>query len=146
MFNQFTWSDFFLTLLVVLLFYYAALLYFFYRKDILVRLIKPRHAATPFAFHEQGKETHDSAMDENDAYLLQACTDEITAYLQEAKGKNCLKAELLVALGRILQKYAPRLDEALKTAITNVLKTQCEGICAIHLHEDEVKAVWMKSE
>lgn len=146
MFTQFTWSDFFLTLLVIVLFYYAIILYFFYRKDILVRFTKPRYAATPFAFQALEKETQDLAIDESDEYLLQTCADEITAYLQEAKRKKCLKTELLFALNRIVQKYAPQLDEDLKTTITNMLKAQCEDICAIHLNGDDLKAVWVKGE
>ncbi len=69
--------------------------------------------------------------------------DELNAYFEVAKKGKCLKQELLYSVQRILSKYSSLENPQYKESITNVIISEAEHNCSIHLKEEDVVQVWL---
>ncbi|HTM93750.1 MAG TPA: hypothetical protein VL095_15115, partial [Flavisolibacter sp.] len=74
----------------------------------------------------------------------QSCFDEINAFFEEKKKSKTEKNELLYGLHGISRKYSSLKDSPYSDTLSNIMVTQSESICSVHLDVDEVKAVWLE--
>jgi hypothetical protein len=71
-----------------------------------------------------------------------ACLDEVSAYFAAAKKAKVAKAEVLFALGRILQKYPSLQTSEYQDSVNNVLQAEAEHHCSVHFSAEEMRQVW----
>ncbi|MFL5788122.1 MAG: hypothetical protein ACJ748_08715 [Flavisolibacter sp.] len=75
--------------------------------------------------------------------LVYGCMDEINAFFEQAKKTKWLKNNLINSLRSILNKYPSLKDSEYKESISNVLVTECEHNCSVHLNAEDVIHVWL---
>jgi hypothetical protein len=132
MINNISWGSYWSALTVLLFLYYAYVLLRYYRKDIFGRI-----ASTPTI--QMGKEVKN----ESSLPIVQAFTDEITAYLEQASNAGAIKQEIVFALQQIALKYESLKNSEYQTSVDSLIQLECGNKCAIHLSEEEIRQVWM---
>ena len=85
----------------------------------------------------------ETSVSEVEDHVIQACIEELNAFFENQKKSRAIKTELMHSLHILLCKYPSLKSSAYKEALSNVIATQCENICSIHLNADELKGVWM---
>lgn len=73
--------------------------------------------------------------------MVYACMDEITAYFEAVFKTTCEKEKLINSLQLLLQKYPAIKNSQYKESLTNVIVTQCENRCSIHLSAEDVEGL-----
>ena len=152
MFHAISWHSYWACVLAVTFIYYLAI-YVFYFKGSIRRFLN-RKLVTPSAFiNSEAKEQdlmptlfndhHNHANHSNEAHAAESCMDELTAFFENQKKSKTVKTELIFSLYAILQKYPSLKSSEYKQSLTNVIATQSENICSIHLSAEELKAVWL---
>ena len=101
----------------------------------------PESNQNPFLFNES--RDFDTPTKESDEYMVYACMDEITAYFEAVIKTTCEKEKLINSLQLLLQKYPAIKNSQYKESLTNVIVTQCENRCSIHLSAEDVEGLWL---
>lgn len=153
MFTEISWNSYITIVIVLLAGYYLFIGFRYYRTDILHLLSGRKFTQTDsvsFTSTQQIKpdqSSHPANMQEgfekqNLFQLAQSFSDEIQAYLNEA-GRNTLnKKEVMQSLKSLLAKYPSIKNSSFQEFIQNLIKTECETSCSIHLSEEELSALW----
>lgn len=149
MFNNISWYDYWTSLAVITFAYYLAvyLLYFRNRnslsfiKQILIPRDSVKEDRQPALFDNQISEFQQPSKD-SEEYIVYACMDELNAFFDNQKKSKAVKSEVMFALHGILQKYPALKSSEYKDSLFNVIATQCENVCSIHLSAEEMKGVW----
>ena len=155
MFATISWSDYFTAIIITALIYYLVVLYIYYRNE-LVLLVKskrnlPRAAAYQHPiqsyslFEETNTEFSHPPIDSKE-HVVYAFMDELTAFFEGTKKTKIIKEQLLYSLQRVLRKYPSLKDSEYKQSLTNVIVSECEHICSLHLTADDVVRMWMAGE
>jgi hypothetical protein len=159
MFNNISWQGYWLCLVLISAGYYLVIYLLYFRNDfqiILNRQYRPQDnnpfdssSSSKFKHQSHGQplsvsesnefETPDNGTDEGIVY---ACIDEMDAFFEQSKKTGCVKEEMICSLQKILKKYPTLKESEYKQSLTNVIVTQCEHICSIHLDLDDVVRVW----
>ena len=132
MINNISWGSYWSALTVLLFLYYAYVLLRYYRKDIYARV-----AASPSIQLDREVENETSLP------IVQALTDEVTAYLDQASNAGAKKQEIVFALQQITLKHRSLKNSDYQSAINSLIQFECKDKCAIHLSEEEIRQVWM---
>lgn len=161
MFNNISWQGYWVSIAILTASYYLVIYLLYFRKDFSIEWkknsksrdsfltsvstntadLQPATSTQPTLFHNleefqlPPKDTIEST--------VYTCIDEVNAYLEEAKRHKCVKEDMLHALQAILRKYPSIADSEYKASVTNVLVTQCEYYCSVHLSADDVVRVWV---
>lgn len=145
MFNNISWHEY-ITFLAVSTALYYMVVYFLYFKNAIrtSALKKGEFFNSKLKVKEQapGLFDHNDYEAQNLQNLVYACMDELNAYFENQKASKPIKSEMMFALYSVLQKYPSLRNSDYKESITNVIATQCENICSIHLSAEELKGVW----
>ncbi len=95
----------------------------------------------------KNKVTVTKAENENDSeeifgivYQLQ---DEVKETIEEAVTKKYAKAEIILSIKTVLEKYALGATP-FRFAVNNFIERTCKNNCSIHLEEDELKQLWVR--
>ncbi len=131
MFNSISWNQFIAVLAIALVIYYFMVMLLYYRKD------------ARFVFQQKEKQIFPEAS--GDVGGLNAGNEVkeiIGELLQQAKGNQWIKEELLMALYSRLQNYPELASPALRVALSNHILKQAEAICGLCLNDDELKTIW----
>ena len=157
MFNNISWQSYWTAIAITTTGYYLFIYLIYFRssvgiiiqkkgKEDLDRLsfIKKENQQPSLLDHEESD--YPSFTEDEPEHVLYACMDELNALLDNQKKSKAVKGELMFALRTILEKYPTLRNSDYKTSITNVIATQCESICSIHLSADELNSVWSGSE
>ena len=145
MFNTISWQEYFTFLLTTIAVYYLVV-YLLYFKGKNGRL---QTVQGSFSNEKPSKEQRATLFDqqlnteENLQPIVHACMDELNAFFENQKRKKAIKSELMFGLHTILQKYPSLRNSDYRESLTNVIATQCEAICSIHLSAEELKDVWL---
>lgn len=162
MFNNISWQGYWITLALIAAAYYLVVYLLYFRKDFSIEWRKgfQRGFKSPFSapaskdrlsrdnpnqqpsLFENSDEFQASETDTIE-YAVQACMDEINAYLEEAKRSKCIKEEVLFGLRSILTKYPAISKSGYKDSLTSLVINQCEYLCSVHLNSDDVMGVWV---
>ena len=132
MINNISWGSYWSALTVLLIIYYGYVLLRYYRKDIGGRL-----AASPSIQMDR------EVKNETSLPIVQALTDEITAYLEQASNAGTKKLEIVFALKQIALKHKSLRNSEYQSALNSLIQFECKEKCAIHLSEEEIGQVWM---
>ena len=149
MFSDISWQEYWTLLFVITLAYYLVIYLLYFKKGLQVSSpkqefnldtsTKGESQSTLFEIDNPGiKQT----MNESEESIIEACMDELNAFFDNQKKTKAVKSELMFGLYTILQKYPSIRNSDFKESLTNVIATQCENICSIHLSAEELKGVW----
>jgi len=156
MFNNISWQGYWISLVLISTGYYLIIYLLYYRSDF--KIIIPRklgshsgNTSTPFSSVEKplGQpslfEENISVLHSTDAEDRQVSSlmDELTAYFEEAKKSKSVKEEIIYALQRILSKFSTVKSSVYKESLTNVIVSEAELHCSIHLSADDMVKVWL---
>jgi hypothetical protein len=161
MFNNISWQGYWITIALLTAAYYLIIYLLYYRKDFSIAWKRNPNTkespffsvvadtTTPLATGEQPSgfdNPEEFQLPEKNSIesVVYACIDEVNAYLEEAKRGKCVKEEMLYALQSILRKFPVIAESEYKASVTNVLVTQCEYYCSVHLNADDVAKVWVE--
>ena len=156
MFNTISWHSYWVAIALATALYYL-LVYLLYLKSgshiissegygqlakstgLVSSTESPVH---PSLFKDGSKDLRSSG-EQGEEHVIEACMDELTAFFDNQKKSKPVKSELMHSLYNILQKYPSLKNSDYKESLTNVIATQCENMCSIHLSADELKGVWL---
>ena len=164
MFNNISWQSYWLTLALLLAGYYLAIYLLYYRSDFKIGLPRKSlknfpHVPVPAHNREEQTETmvQTSLFSKNEAllphnalvdtaeYLADCCLEELSAFFAEAKSRKWSHEELIIALQCILRKYPVPKSSTYKEPLSNVIVTQSESLCSLHLSGEDMIRVWLES-
>jgi len=134
MFTNISWKDYMLFIAAALFLYYAWLFFIFYAKDILLLLNKNKTPGTMPECENESEEIFGIV------YQLQ---DEVKETIEEAVTKKYAKAEIILSIKTVLEKYALGATP-FRFAVNNFIERTCKNNCSIHLDEDELKQLWLR--
>ena len=160
MFNTISWQAYWITLALTLAGYYAVVYLLYFRKDFKMLLPNHRGEVNPMQIDRSGNiSDHSSAQTElfdrgsvdqftrpeagTEEYIVYSCMDEVNAFFEEAKRKGWDKEELLFALRSIFQKYPSLSTSVYKESINNVIRSESEHHCSVHLSAEDLVHVWV---
>jgi hypothetical protein len=149
MFSSISWQEYWTSLTLITLGYYLAIYLLYFKKGI--QLSSQQQV---FNSESSKEETQPTLFEVNDPdskqrvkageeHVIQACMDELNAFFENQKKTKAIKSELMFSLHTILQKYPSLRHSDYRESLTNVIATQCEAICSIHLSAEELKGVWL---
>ena len=153
MFAEISWSGYITIVVVLLAAYYFVIAIRYYRDD-LFQLISGKKTTQPStvnftATQSQPSERglHQTNMQEafekqNLFQLAQSLSDEIQAFLNEAGRNKLNKEEIIQSLQLLLTKYPAVRDSSFQEFIQNLIETECEANCSIHLSDEELSVLW----
>ena len=155
MFSNISWYQYIIFICASAFTWYVAIFYIYYRHDLLQILQAKK------AFHESdGRTGHNfNIQQENPAginlknspsspdmsQVIQSFTDEVAAYLEEAGKNKVTKADLLISIGRIANKYPLLAKSNFRDSLDQFIKLQTETYCAMFLNEEDLNNVWRDS-
>lgn len=149
MFSNISWQEYWTSIIVITLAYYLVIYLLYFKKSLqlsspkqefnLDTSIKGESKPTLFEVENSGTGL---TMNENQVHVIEACMDELNAFFDNQKKTKAVKSELMFGLYTILQKYPSLRSSDYKESLTNVIATQSENICSIHLSADDLKGVW----
>ena len=162
MFNSISWQSYWTTLACVLVIYYIVVYFSYYSGRLkgwifgklndksqrlasaILTVIKDNDETITEVQQASlfEDETFQLPSDESKEYVVYNCVDELNALLEECRRTKCIKEELIYSLQRLLKKYQSIHTSEYKESLSNVIVTQCEKICSIHLNAEEMKQVW----
>jgi len=154
MFSNVSWSEYLTFISVSTLIWYAYVLYIYYRHDLFQTLKGKKIAgAKDLNFHGHASDYHQpdavfeiyQPKEGEGVHIVQAVTDEIQAYLEEAGKNEVGKEELVTSLERIVSKYSSLAVSDYKDSLDDLLKNEAEINCAVSLSESEISRIWSGS-
>lgn len=143
MFHQLSWQTYWTTIITLSVIYYLTVYLLYFRKEIGIRNKRqvvriPTDVKSPnLPVAESDEESTVEVMQ------AQSCLDEINAFFEAQKKSKVVKTELIYGLQGIAQKYFSLKNSPYRQALSNVMSTQSETICSIHLDVVELKEVWL---
>jgi hypothetical protein len=151
MFNTISWQSYWTAIAIATSGYYLLVyLVYFKRNGGMIfqnenqttkAFVHPKEDHQPSLFDNRGDNLPSSPEKENEQ-VVYACMDELNAFFENQKRTKAVKSELMFGLHTILQKYPSLRNSDYKESLTNVIATQSENICSIHLSAEELKGVW----
>lgn len=161
MFNAISWQSYWLTLALLSAGYYGVIYLLYYRSDFKIWVHRrssldgapfpgvattqegqPGSGNQPSLFEEDGSSDFQFPEGGSAEAVVYNCMDELTAFFVQAKRKKWAKAELVQALRGILLKYPSLKNSSYRESLSNVIVTQCEHHCSIHLSAEDKVRVW----
>jgi hypothetical protein len=162
MFNNISWQGYWITIALFTAGYYLIVYLLYFRKGFSIewnRNAKSKEDSAFSAFTADSPVPQTAAVEQPSLFntseefqrpakdsiegAVYACMDEVAAYLEEVKRSKCVKEEMLYALHGILRKYPAIAASQYKESVTNVLVSQCDFHCSVHLSADDVVRVWV---
>jgi len=149
MFSNISWQEYWTSLIVLTLSYYFVIYLLYFKRGL--HIFSEKHMFNPdISANEESQSTLfeidksevKPTVKDNEEHIIQACMDELNAFFENQKKTKAVKSELMFGLFTILQKYPSVRNSDFKESLTNVIATQCENICSIHLNAEELKGVW----
>lgn len=146
MLNNISWGSYWTALTILAILYYALIVLLFYWHDLQQMLSAKGRLLTSGSsqsgdFAKEGISNND---DGNDLPVeVQSFTQEVGAYLEQAKYAGALKEEILFGAKQILKKYPSLKSSEYQEGINNLLLFESKNKCAIHLNNEELRQVWL---
>ena len=132
MFNSISWGGYWSVLSILVVIYYLYVLLAYYRTDI--RNLQTKKI-TRHGHHENDNE--------GILYIVQAISDEMKAYIEQAAHAGALKSEIIFAMQQIIKKYPGLKFTPHENNINNLIQSECKDKCAFFLSAEEIKQVWI---
>jgi hypothetical protein len=164
MFHTISWQSYWLTLALLLAGYYLAIYLLYYRSDFKIGLSRKslgNSLSSPVPSNNREMQTDTmlqpslfdkieapllpTAVVSTEEYLAEYCMDELSAFFEEARSRRWVHEELIMALQSILRKYPALKSSSYKEPLSNVIVTQSENFCSLHLGREDMVRVWLES-
>lgn len=161
MLNNISWQGYWTTLALLSAGYYLVIYLLYYRSDF--KIIFPRKGqqrnsgdvftavintgnptTQPSSIQNDGNDFEKPPIDSEEG-IVYHLMDEVTAYFEESRKSRCVKEELLYAVQRILSKYQTLKGSKYQESINNVIVSEAEHLCSIHISSEEIAGVWLGS-
>lgn len=152
MFTEISWNGYITIVIVLLAVYYLFIGLRYYRDDLLQLLSGRKFPQTdkPLTVLPSTKldqTPHQAnlkqAFEKQDFFqVAQSLGDEIMAYLNEAGRDKLNKEDVMQSLRSLIAKYPPIKNSPFREVIQNLIVTECETNCSIHLSEQELSTLW----
>jgi hypothetical protein len=143
MFNTISWQGYWTFLALSLTGYYLAVYLLYFRNDFRLSF----HTKTTDGIGSAGMfssdDSYNSSEKEAEDRLAESCLDEINAFFEQTRRTKCVKEELIYSLQLVLKKYHWLKASVYKETVSNVIVSQAEHHCSIHLSAEEVSHVWL---
>jgi hypothetical protein len=146
MFNTISWQSYWTAIALATSGYYVFVYLVYFKRN--VGMIFQNENQTTNAFvhpkedHQPSLFDHPSNAEDNLEPTVYACMDELNAFFENSKKSKAEKSAMMFALHSLLQKYPALKNSEYRQSITNLIATQCENICSIHLSAEELTGVW----
>ena len=159
MFSNISWSEYSLTLLILLLVYYFIIgLWFYYYdlKNLLVRtpvlglgdsdllsdvrnenVLKPQEDN-----HSEETRIEDFIIKPKCESDVQTLLDRLRGAISVASERKFIKQEFFLYLQLILKEYPGLKDSDFKSAINNLIISECENYNSVTFSEEEIELIW----
>jgi hypothetical protein len=164
MINNVSWQGYWISIALITTGYYLFIYLFYFRSDFKIFLNRksqsgnnvqftsvsnfqnkvkglPEDFQQPSFFNLSGD--FQSPPKDSEEYVVYACMDEMTAFFEAVNKTTCEKEKIIISLKLLLQKYPAIKVSQYKDSLTNVIVTQCEKICSIHLNAEDVVGLWL---
>lgn len=159
MFNNISWQAYWTTLALVSASYYLVLYWIYFRSDLEAYWNRQASNSSSLTNTFPGTSTTENHQQslfepagdfqhppkESEEAVVYACMDELTAFFEQSRSSKCIKQEIILLLQALLKKYPTLKTSGYKESFTNVMVTQCEHMCSIHLNADDLVKVWFGS-
>jgi hypothetical protein len=151
MIGNISWLEYLIFISAAALTWYAVVFYIYYRHDLLQSLHtkKTDHSVggkiSNFNFLQEdiaGVNHRNFQTSSDISQIIQAFSDEVAAYLEEASTNKVVKEDVLVSLNRIANKYPALASSEFKEPLDQSIKLQSETYCAMFLSEEDLNKVW----
>lgn len=153
MLHSITWSQYITAIVVLLLAYYAFVAFKYYRWEILslagIKKVNTDGAGIPaadlkrqFTFSNHADYLPKADSETDISPIVQAFTDEVTAYINEA-GAAAPKEELLYALQIIAAKYPVLKDADCKDEIIALLLNTANNKYPNLIEPEDMNRLWL---
>lgn len=154
MFNNISWQGYWITLALISAGYYLFIYLLYFRNDFKVSIARGEKRKwnpasdsgatqpTLFGSNVQPADFVNESNTEVD-HLVHACTDELSAYFQEASRSKGSKEEMLYALSKILSKYSALRSSEYADSLQNLIRSEAEHHCSLHLSAEDISKVWL---
>jgi hypothetical protein len=154
MFSNISWQAYWTSIVITTLVYYFLVYLLCFRKGFrlsfqkqVINLDRSAKKENQAILSEIENPVLERSLRESEEQVIQACMGELNAFFENQGKTKAVKAEVILALGTLLQKYPSLGKSDYKEPITHVIATQCENICSIHLNAEELKGVvWPVNE
>jgi hypothetical protein len=130
MFNQVSWSNYFITIGLLSAGYYVVIGYLYYRHDLL-QLLSDKKITT---------NNHEATI-QNQELQARSFIDEFHAFMQQAANEQMGKEDILQSVQLLLNKYPAFKDSSFRKSIKNLVIDECR-YCSIHLSVEELDVLW----
>lgn len=159
MLNNISWQGYWTSLALLSAGYYLVIYLLYYRSDF--KMTFPRkgqhrksaaafaavlnagkRAAQPSPIQDEDNAFEKPPIDSEEGFVYHLM-DEISAYFEEARKSRCVKEELLYAVKQILSKYRSLNGSKYQESINNVIVSEAEHLCSIHISSEEIAGVWL---
>ncbi|HUC81922.1 MAG TPA: hypothetical protein VMR70_13460 [Flavisolibacter sp.] len=161
MLNNISWQGYWTTLALLSAGYYLVIYLLYYRSDFKITFPQKgqqKKSGDAFAavintgnLPTQSSRIQEEADDfekppiDSEEGIVYHLMDEVTAYFEEARKSRCVNEELLYAVQRILSKYPTLKGSKYQESINNVIVSEAEHLCSIHISSEEIAGVWLGS-
>ena len=140
MFTEISWNSYLTIVIVLLAVYYVFIGLLYYSSNIVGLLSGKKFTQRDTLTSVVGMDTLTEK--KNLFQTAHSLSDEIQAYLNEA-GRNSLnKEDVVQSLKVMLAKYPVIKDLPFRDVIQNLIRTEAETYCFIHLSEEEINELW----
>lgn len=157
MFNTISWQSYWIAIALSSVLYYAMILWLYFRPDLYSWLSRKQqrlfrqNSGGQSASHGKGtvqpslfgEVDFDSPAPGTNEHFVYACMDELNAFFESAKARKWSSAGLVYAIRLILSKYPAIRESEYKHSLEQVILTQCELHCSIHLKAEEAVGLWL---
>jgi hypothetical protein len=140
MFNNISWASYWSALTVTAVLYYVYVLRTHFREVIFQRLKFKRVAAAAGS----SKKFSSVTINDEDPGAVQSLIHEISASLDNAAKVKAERSEIIFGLQQIVKKYPGIKATDYQSAITQLIISESEEKCAVHLSGEEARRVWVE--
>jgi hypothetical protein len=144
MFENISWQTYWTAIVILSFAYYLTVYVLYFRKGLINRSQTQNLPAEHLTKSSPSSFTIDNESIDKAELQAQSCLDEINAFFEAKKKSKTEKNELLYGLHGIVQKYSSLKDSSYSDTLSNIIVTQAQSICSVHLGVDEVNAVWLE--
>jgi len=137
-----SWGGYWTFVLLITAGYYLVVYLFYFRAEGFLKKLNPLNISSKERYRiteDEGLQNKEAAEDS----LFNACLDELNAFFDNQKKSRAIKREVINSLRMVLQKYPSIEISGYKDCLSNLIATQCQSICSIHLSSDELRDLWL---
>jgi len=162
MFNSISWQGYWIAIALLTALYYLIICLLYYRHHVCawIQYLQGRRpkvtssTSVPFLQEQESSgEVRQSSLFEDpsvaveskpagsDTSLINGFTDELDAFLRQAKQQQLIQQEVLYGLQRLLKKYDTFKNVVNKERLLHLLSERCQQICSIRLSAEDLEGI-----